>query len=62
MRAKYTDMDDLKRQEESRLQRIVRAKEDLITAERELEELPVYKPPKDELVCLFHNYIYKFYH
>ncbi|ONK78463.1 uncharacterized protein A4U43_C02F19040 [Asparagus officinalis] len=49
VRAKYTDMDDLKRQEESRLQRMVRAKEDLITAERELEELPVYKPPKDEL-------------
>lgn len=54
MHGKYTDMEDLKRQEESRQKRIVRAREELIAAERELKELPVYEPPKDELVCLFH--------
>lgn len=52
VRGKYTDMEDLKRQEESRQKRIGRAKEELIAAERELEELPVYEPPKDKLEWL----------
>lgn len=43
-------MEDLKMQEESRLQRILKAKEDLAAAELELENLPLYEPPKDEIV------------
>lgn len=47
--AKYAEMEDLRRQEESRQHRITKAKEDLVAAERELANLPVYEPPKDEI-------------
>ena len=50
VRGKYNELEELKRQEESRQQRISRAKEELIAAEVELTNLPSYEPPKDELV------------
>lgn len=49
---KYTEMDDLRKQEESRLHRIKKAEDDLAAAEIELSNCPVYEPPKDELVCV----------
>ncbi|KAL5981825.1 hypothetical protein ACLOJK_015891 [Asimina triloba] len=49
VQSKYDEMEDLRRQEESRQDRILRAKEDLATAELELAKLPVFEPPKDEL-------------
>ncbi|PSS26478.1 Structural maintenance of chromosomes protein [Actinidia chinensis var. chinensis] len=49
VRGKYNEIEELKRQEESRQQRISRAKEELIAAEVELTNLPSYEPPKDEL-------------
>ncbi|KAM4070781.1 hypothetical protein ACB094_11G010200 [Castanea mollissima] len=42
-------MEDLRKQEEYRQQRIIKAKEDLAAAEAEFENLPSYEPPKDEL-------------
>ncbi|XP_065629180.1 structural maintenance of chromosomes protein 5-like [Quercus suber] len=42
-------MEDLRKQEESCQQRIIKAKENLAAAEAELENLPPYEPPKDEL-------------
>ncbi|KAK9988056.1 hypothetical protein SO802_028295 [Lithocarpus litseifolius] len=50
VRGKYKEMEDLRKQEESRQQRIIKAKEDLATTEAELENLPLYEPPKDELI------------
>ncbi|KAH7851079.1 hypothetical protein Vadar_007020 [Vaccinium darrowii] len=49
VRSKYNEMEELKRQEESRQQRILRAKDELISAEVELANLPPYEPPKNEL-------------
>ncbi|KAH8520108.1 hypothetical protein H0E87_001534 [Populus deltoides] len=49
IRGKYKEMGDLKKEEESRQQRIIKAKEDLAIAEAELRNLPVYEPPKDVL-------------
>ena len=46
-------MEDVRKQEESCQQRIIKAKENLATAEAELENLPPYEPPKDELVSNF---------
>ena len=46
-------MEDLRKQEESCQHRIIKAKENLATAEAELENLPPYEPPKDELVSNF---------
>ena len=46
-------MEELRKQEESRQQRIIKAKEGLAAAEAELENLPPYEPPKDELVSNF---------
>ena len=43
-------MEELRRQEESRQQRILKAKEDLAAAELELASLPLYEHPKDEIV------------
>ena len=48
-------MEDLRRQEESRQQRILKAKGDLAAAELELQNLPSYEPPVDVIVSLtFH--------
>ncbi|KAI8571641.1 hypothetical protein RHMOL_Rhmol01G0135600 [Rhododendron molle] len=49
VRSKYNEMEELKRQEASRQQRILRAKEELISAEVELANLPPYETPKNEL-------------
>lgn len=43
-------MEDSRRQEEVRKQKILKCKEDLAAAELELENLPPYEPHKDELV------------
>lgn len=51
VRAKYDEMAELSRLEESRQQRILKAKEDLSAAESELANLPLYEPPSDEMVC-----------
>ena len=53
MRKKYKEMEDLGKQEESWQQRIIKAKENLAAAEAELENLPPYEPPKDELLSNF---------
>ena len=42
-----------RKQEESRQQRIIKSKEELAAAKVELENLPPYEPPKDELVSNF---------
>ena len=44
-REKYKEMEDLKKQEESRQERIIKAKENLAAAEPELENRPPYEPP-----------------
>ncbi|XP_062115541.1 structural maintenance of chromosomes protein 5 isoform X2 [Humulus lupulus] len=48
----YEAMENLKRDEESRQQRILKAKEELAAAELELENMPPYEPPKDEIETL----------
>ncbi|KAK6163002.1 hypothetical protein DH2020_002843 [Rehmannia glutinosa] len=45
----YNEVDDLRRHEESRQQRISKAKEDLAAAEAELANLPPYEPPKHKM-------------
>lgn len=50
VRGKYNEMDDFKKQEESRQLRISKAQEDLRTAELELANLPPYEPPRDKIV------------
>ncbi|XP_056692148.1 structural maintenance of chromosomes protein 5 isoform X2 [Spinacia oleracea] len=45
---KYKDMEELKRHEESRQQRILEARDDLAAAELGLANLPPYEPPRDE--------------
>ncbi|KAJ6755138.1 STRUCTURAL MAINTENANCE OF CHROMOSOMES PROTEIN 5 [Salix purpurea] len=49
IRGKYKEMGDLKKEEESHQQRIIKAKEDLAIAEEELRNFPVHEPPKDVL-------------
>ncbi|XP_070043138.1 structural maintenance of chromosomes protein 5 isoform X1 [Nicotiana tabacum] len=49
VRGKYNEMDDFKKQEESRQLRISKAQEDLRTAELELANLPPYEPPRDKI-------------
>ncbi|KAK9700291.1 hypothetical protein RND81_08G229800 [Saponaria officinalis] len=46
---KYKEMEELKKQGESRRQRILKAREDLAAFEHELANLPPYEPPRDEL-------------
>lgn len=43
-------MEDLNKQEESRKIRISKAKEDLAAAVLDLENLPLYEPPRSEMV------------
>jgi len=63
-------MEELRRQEETRQQKLVKAREEVAIAELELENLPLYVPPKDELVSIlmsliisftFIHYHYKYY-
>ncbi|TXG55854.1 hypothetical protein EZV62_017167 [Acer yangbiense] len=49
VQGKYKEMEDLRRQEQSRQQRILKAREDLAAAESDLLNLPAYEPPKSEL-------------
>ncbi|XP_028760559.1 structural maintenance of chromosomes protein 5 [Neltuma alba] len=49
LQGKYNEMEDLRRQEETCRQRFLKAKEELAAAERELENLPHYEPPKEEI-------------
>lgn len=49
VRGKYKEVEDLKRQEESRRERIAKAKEELTAAEEELANLPPYEAPKIEI-------------
>ncbi|PIN23636.1 Structural maintenance of chromosome protein SMC5/Spr18, SMC superfamily [Handroanthus impetiginosus] len=49
IQGKYNEMEDLRRQEESRQQRISKAKQDLAAAEAELANLPPYEPPTHKM-------------
>ncbi|XP_057990158.1 structural maintenance of chromosomes protein 5-like [Hevea brasiliensis] len=49
LEGKYSEMEDLKRQEEFCQQRILKAKEELAAAEIELQNLPNYDSPRDVL-------------
>ncbi|KAG9135376.1 hypothetical protein Leryth_007142 [Lithospermum erythrorhizon] len=53
VKGKYDEMTDLRRQEDSRQQKISRVKEELLSAEAELANLPPYEPPKEKLEALF---------
>ncbi|KAK9169853.1 hypothetical protein Syun_001993 [Stephania yunnanensis] len=52
VRGKYDDMEELRRQEESRQLRISKAREELADAERELSNTPIYNPPTSEIEAL----------
>ncbi|CAL9754472.1 unnamed protein product [Musa acuminata subsp. burmannicoides] len=49
VRGKYAEMEELRRHEESCQQRITKAKEDLLAAEKELADNPIYEAPTDEI-------------
>ncbi|KAK2440243.1 structural maintenance of chromosomes protein [Trifolium repens] len=49
LQGKYKEMDELKRQEETRQQKFINAREELAAAELELKNLDPFVPPKDEL-------------
>ncbi|KAJ0809977.1 putative structural maintenance of chromosomes protein [Helianthus annuus] len=49
VKGKYNDMEDLERQEHSRQQRIAKAEKDLSDAELELQNVPPYEPPREEI-------------
>ena len=46
-------MEDLRKQEGSCQQRIIKAKENLAAAKAELENLPPYEHPKDDQISNF---------
>lgn len=50
MRGKYKEVEDLRREEDSRKQRILEAERKLAAAEQDLQNLPAYEPPKEEIV------------
>ncbi|KAG2608067.1 hypothetical protein PVAP13_4NG288300 [Panicum virgatum] len=52
LRAAFDDIDHLKKQEKSRQQRILKAKEDFAAAEKELKDLQPYELPRDEMAQL----------
>uniref|UniRef100_A0A0A9EXP2 Structural maintenance of chromosomes protein 5 n=1 Tax=Arundo donax TaxID=35708 RepID=A0A0A9EXP2_ARUDO len=52
LKSTFDEINELKRQEKSRQQRISKAKEALAAAERELEDLQPYEPPRDEMAQL----------
>ncbi|KAG2333834.1 hypothetical protein Bca52824_005014 [Brassica carinata] len=47
--ATYRELEEVKKQEEHRQERILKATEDLAAAEQELKDLPVYEPPVAKL-------------
>ncbi|KAG8472244.1 hypothetical protein CXB51_034487 [Gossypium anomalum] len=48
-RSKYKEIEDLRREEDCRKQSIIEAKMKLADAERDLQNLPAYEPPKEEI-------------
>ncbi|XP_062229619.1 structural maintenance of chromosomes protein 5 [Phragmites australis] len=52
LKATFDDIEDMKTQEKSRQQRILKEKEALAAAERELEDLQPYEPPRAEMAQL----------
>ncbi|XP_022718609.1 structural maintenance of chromosomes protein 5 isoform X2 [Durio zibethinus] len=48
-RGKYKEVEDLRREEDSRKQSILEAKKKLAAAEEDLQNLPTYEPPKEEI-------------
>lgn len=50
LKATFDEIEDLKKLEKSRQQRILKTKEDLAAAEKELEDLQPYEHPKAENV------------
>ncbi|CAN1132559.1 Structural maintenance of chromosomes protein 5 [Linum perenne] len=52
LRGKYTEIEDLRREEDSRKQKILKLEEDLSAAEIELQNCPVFEPPKDAIARL----------
>ncbi|PPR81562.1 hypothetical protein GOBAR_AA39154 [Gossypium barbadense] len=48
-RSKYKEIEDLRREEACRKQSIIEAKMKLADAERDLQNLPAYEPPKEEI-------------
>nr|XP_043611222.1 structural maintenance of chromosomes protein 5 [Erigeron canadensis] len=49
VKGKYSEMEDLERQEASRQERIAKAEKDLADAELELQNLPPFESPKDKI-------------
>ncbi|XP_020526897.1 structural maintenance of chromosomes protein 5 [Amborella trichopoda] len=49
VRAKLNEVEELNKREESRQERIAKAKEDLAAAELELSNLSTFKPPREEI-------------
>ncbi|URD96330.1 RecF/RecN/SMC N terminal domain, partial [Musa troglodytarum] len=49
VRGKYAEMEELRKHEESCQQRITKAKEELLSAEKELSDHPIYEAPTDEI-------------
>ncbi|XWS42860.1 hypothetical protein CRYUN_Cryun16bG0050800 [Craigia yunnanensis] len=49
VRGKYKEVEDLRREEDSRKQSILEAKRKLAAAEQDLQNLPAYEPPKEEI-------------
>lgn len=49
VRGKYKEVEDLRKLEESRQERISKAKEELTAAEKELANLPPFEAPKDDI-------------
>eukprot|EP01018_Ginkgo_biloba_P038498 Gb_33241 [translate_table: standard] len=52
VRAKASEIEEVSKREDSRQERIARAKEDLAAAEADLAKLPIYEPPKEEIEAL----------
>ena len=48
----YKEMDELRRQEKTRQQKLRKARDELSAAELELESLNPYVPPTDEIVSV----------
>ncbi|XP_071690087.1 structural maintenance of chromosomes protein 5 [Rutidosis leptorrhynchoides] len=49
VKGRYSEMEDLERQEASRQERIAKAEKDLADTELQLQNLPPYKPPKEKV-------------
>lgn len=49
VQGKYKEMQELRRQEQSRQQRILKAKEELDAAVLDLQNVPAYEPPQDKI-------------